>query len=93
MKFGKNTGTRQNATFATKVLSKTCIVIQWLFMILIQENTVAKVIGDATIRWQKINMLRMTLENQKMKKIRKDIRNEMETEFRKKITALAANSN
>ena len=49
--------------------TKICISTQWPFMILIQENTAAKVIEDATIRRQKINMRRKTLENRKMKSI------------------------
>ena len=53
MKIGKNTGTRQNATFATKAFQKASIVIQWQFMIMIQENTAAKAKEDATIRQQK----------------------------------------
>ena len=69
MKIGKNTGTRQTATFAIKASSKTCIAIQWLFMILIQGNTTAKATEDATVRQQKINMCRKIGENQKMKLI------------------------
>ena len=67
MKIGKNTGTRQNATLATKASSKTCVEIQWMFMILIQGNTAAKVTEDVTIKQQKINMCRTKGENQKMK--------------------------
>ena len=78
MKIGKNTGTRQNATFATKASSKTCIAIQWLFMILIQGNTAARVTEDATIKQQKKKYVRY--ERRKPKdKIDEWIANNQET--------------
>ena len=67
MKIGKNTGTRQKATFAIKASSKTCIAIQWPFIILIQGNTAAKATEDATIGQQKIKMCHKIGENQMMK--------------------------
>ena len=62
----------RNATechICDKSLYKDLYLDSMAVMILIQENTAAKVIEDATIRKQKINMRRTSLENRKMKSI------------------------
>ena len=69
METGKNTETRQNATFATKASTRTSIDIRWKFMILVEGNTAAEATEDVTTKQQKINMCRTNGDNQMMKSI------------------------